>query len=140
MYKPVILKDKTTKSVIADFLRMAVFIDAKQFSEDIKELNITYDCEESKCFFEEIRDALNLLTKIDATSSVNEKGERVYDDTDIELTKEEAKSFSSYVDFALFQVIRADDDINNPNWLYNILAFQKICDGTKLNGLSEPRF
>lgn len=113
------------KPSCADFLRSAIFFDTKRFAVEAEEADWDYEDNDVAMFTDTLRHALNLLAKIDATKT-GDSGE-AFDDTDISVTRDEAKAYCEAVEFTLFDLIREDADIDNVAWLHNIMQFWHIC-------------
>ena len=55
-----------------------------------------------------------------------------------ELTKDEAFAVANLIDFALFERIRNDTDIDSMEWLINVVhAYEKLCTYSGYIGLTD---
>ena len=58
----------------------------------------------------------------------------------MELTKKEAYALADFIDFALYDRIRNDTDIDSMEWLKSIVhAYEKLCEFSGYVGLTEHR-
>lgn len=56
----------------------------------------------------------------------------------VELTKGEANAIAELIDRALYREIRDDDDIENIQWVRNIIhGYDKLCEYSGYDGLTE---
>ena len=57
-----------------------------------------------------------------------------------ELTKAEASAVASYIDLTLFPTIRDNPDIDNVQWLRNLIhGYEKLCAYSGFVGATENR-
>lgn len=50
----------------------------------------------------------------------------------IELTKSQCKNIAEFIEFGIFDEIRNNEDIDNINWLVDMMdAYKKLVDGYK---------
>jgi hypothetical protein len=51
----------------------------------------------------------------------------------IDLSKSQCKNLADFIEFNIFEVIRKDEDIDNPDWLIDMMeAYQKLRAGEKV--------
>lgn len=113
-----IILESQYKESVADFIQTAVLSDIVDFAE-----YASNDGKESLQHLDCIVDVYTILRKINATK-IDEDN---LDDTDIEVTKEEALAFYMLVDAEFFYSIRKDVTIDSIQWAYNVLTFWNIC-------------
>lgn len=128
MNNKTIVLESTHKQEVADFIRMALFNEFNGFRDMVKDCDGVYDDEDSAYFMRDTYRLLNLLHKIDVTGTDDNIVPEEFDDTNIEVTLEEAICYTDLVEMELCDIIRKDDEIDNPKWLYGILSFYKVCD------------
>lgn len=128
MKKNTVILKAQYKEQIADFIRMYLFKEFKTFKDEVRDTGMKYNHEESVYFMSDMYNLLNLLHKIDATATDEKVPPENFDDFDIEVSFDEAVCYEDMVEMSLCDIIREDEEIENPKWLYTILNFYNTCN------------
>ena len=95
----------------------------KDYTHDAQQA-ILDDIADDKTNFDDDQDFAILLTE--ELALMTKLFHSINFDENLELTDEEADLLKFTIECYIFSIIRNDDDIDNPEWLYNIMAVWKI--------------